>query len=143
MVKSHCSGGGAGPLTWRLAHCWHYHGLMVRGPDLGARGSGEDPEPTSPFLSPLTHLHQLHFCTKKSKGAINTSNLMHIHTLHLTNSFTHKHSNACMHTQSHPGRVTANINIYTQRKQHTLSGTHSCILSLAADKHLVRPGHLD
>lgn len=36
-----------------------------------------------------------------------------------------------MRTQSHPGRVTSNINIYTQRKQHTLSGTHSCILSPA------------
>lgn len=67
---------------------------------------------------------------------------MHIHTLQLTYSLKNKYSNACMHTQSHPGRVTFNINIYTKRKQHTLLGTHCCILSLAADKNLVRPGHL-
>lgn len=62
---------------------------------------------------------------------------MHTQTLQLINSFKHKYRNACMHTQSHPGRVTSNINIYTQRKQHTLLGTHSCILSPVADKHLV------
>lgn len=33
-----------------------------------------------------------------------------------------------MYKQSHPGRVSSNINIYTLRKQHTLLGTHSCIL---------------
>lgn len=119
---------------------------MTQGPDLEARRSGEDPESTPPFLSALTHLrtkpNQLHFCTKKREAPKNTSNLMHIHTLQLTHSFKHKHSNACMHAQSHPGRVTSNINIYTQRKQHTLLGTHSCILSPATDKHLVRPGHL-
>ncbi len=121
---------------------------MNWGLDLEARRSEEDPEPTPPFLSALTHLHtksnQLHFTTKKPSGhkQKETSNLKHIQTLQLIHSFKHKYWNACMRTQSHPGKVTSNINIYTQRKQHNLLGTHSCILSPATDKHPVWPEHM-
>lgn len=90
------------------------------------------------FHTPEYKAQSTAFLHKKT----HTCNLMLIHTLQLILAFKHKHSNPCMHAQSQPGRVTSNINIYTQRKQHILLRTHSCILSLAADRHLVRPGHL-